>query len=480
MTMKLCISATFLDSLYHGQGNHGPEWPPSPHRLYQALLAGAARAGQMNDDSFRWLESLEPPAIHAPEAELAVQRSIFVPNNDADANKKFERQNRLAEKRLSPTRMVNDNRTVHYVWNIAAEDETYAQNICEAARCMSALGWGIDLVAGDGRICKAAELSECSGVRWLPNDHGANTLRTPILGTLDDLSLVHESFLNRMSGKVFTQQRRPSVFREVQYASNQSPVRPVACFRLWDTAGEVELKGGFSQYRALHVANWVRHIACKEAKASDVDFPGGSSVFVAGHAHETADPSKTPQRFSYLPLPTIGHEHADGRIRRVMIAEPLGGNGRFVEWATRAMHAETLYEKKNGEQEARATLVNASRDSVFSHYQASSRKFVSVTPVILPGRDDRRYAKAAKLLLKAMAHVGMPPDEFLADFYLQKAPFAPGALHPREYKRTDYLRGLPGFHARLELKKELPGPLAIGAGRHLGLGLFIPESSDAR
>ncbi|MER3462825.1 MAG: type I-U CRISPR-associated protein Cas5/Cas6, partial [Armatimonadota bacterium] len=42
MTRHLCISVTPLDDLFHGKGDDDePEWPPSPMRLFQALVAGS-------------------------------------------------------------------------------------------------------------------------------------------------------------------------------------------------------------------------------------------------------------------------------------------------------------------------------------------------------------------------------------------------------------------------------------------------------
>ncbi len=40
MIRYLCISATFLDGRFHGRRDGGEsEWPPSPLRLFQALVA---------------------------------------------------------------------------------------------------------------------------------------------------------------------------------------------------------------------------------------------------------------------------------------------------------------------------------------------------------------------------------------------------------------------------------------------------------
>ena len=43
MPAHLCLSVTFLDGEFHGRRDGGEsEWPPSPLRLFQALVATAA------------------------------------------------------------------------------------------------------------------------------------------------------------------------------------------------------------------------------------------------------------------------------------------------------------------------------------------------------------------------------------------------------------------------------------------------------
>ena len=45
----LVLTVRFLDDRYHGLLDRGgpPEWPPSPFRLFQALVAGVARRGEL-------------------------------------------------------------------------------------------------------------------------------------------------------------------------------------------------------------------------------------------------------------------------------------------------------------------------------------------------------------------------------------------------------------------------------------------------
>src|SRR5438445_9753880 len=71
----LCITVRWFDDRYHGKDADGePEWPPSPLRLFQALLAAAYRRYGETDSflaSFRWLqnEAMPAPVIVAPRAQ---------------------------------------------------------------------------------------------------------------------------------------------------------------------------------------------------------------------------------------------------------------------------------------------------------------------------------------------------------------------------------------------------------------------------
>src|SRR5947209_4147283 len=86
----LCISTRFLSSTYHGRIDAGePEWPPSPLRLFQSLVAVAANGGGCAlpsgvDIALRWLERQRPPTIIAPPAVRGAGHRLSVPNNAMD------------------------------------------------------------------------------------------------------------------------------------------------------------------------------------------------------------------------------------------------------------------------------------------------------------------------------------------------------------------------------------------------------------
>jgi CRISPR-associated protein Csb2 len=468
MTRYLCISATFLDPYFHGKGDEKPEWPPSPMRLFQALIAGT-RAGCREKEwttekaaAFRWLEQQPAPVIVAPIARETIGFTLFVPNNDGD--KKFKREERLTSKVVHPYALC-DGDTVYYLWPIADDEwpgvQTYVDEICRAARHLLALGWGIDQVVGNGCVLAEADATALSGQRWQPTSlhrPDAPTWRIPTDGTLDDLERAHQAYLNRIA----TKQYRAQVTRyyTVEYR-HTLPLRPYAAFELPDGLA-------FRQENTAKVAAMLRSLASRFAQKDTHVFPGGSEVYVSGHAGKEI---QTPPRFSYLPLPSIGHVHADGMIRRLLIAEPFGGDGCHARWAQQRLRGARLQDEDGEDRGILLDLWRAASKGIVARYVGESDAWTTVTPVILPGYDDGKHAKAEKLVFAAVEQAGLP-REAIREVVIRKAPFWPGSQHPRQYFLPNYLRGLPGWHVRLVFGDALSGPLAIGAGRHIGLGLF--------
>lgn len=158
MSESLCISVTFLDPRYHGRGDGGaPEWPPSPMRLFQAMVAGN---GQMLDPgsdiylALRWLETQPPPTVVAPPGKVGTACPLYVPNNAMDLVAKSwgrgKHEASIAEHRtlktVRPTHLRGGD-TVHYLWPIAfTADAPPEAPLARAVENMVALGWGIDLV----------------------------------------------------------------------------------------------------------------------------------------------------------------------------------------------------------------------------------------------------------------------------------------------------------------------------------------------
>jgi len=486
VTRYLCISVTLLDPLFHGKGDDdAPEWPPSPMRLFQALVAGSHAAcrnadwSEANAEAYRWLEQRKPPIIIGPFARPAAAYTLFVPNNDAD--KKFERQERLTEKTVRPHCIVKGGRkALHYVWAIAEDEWVQAQShvelLCAEARHLTTLGWGVDQAVAQGRVLDSAEVGALAGQRWRPWDApfaGSPSLRVPERGSLDDLERAYEAFRSRLSMKLPPNAREPRVFgTRVYLPAAELPPRPRVAFEFPEA---VALRAE----DVAKVAAMVRSLACRLAKEDEEThaFPGGTEVYVAGHVKQGTD--VTPPRFSYLPLPSIGHEHSDGMIRRLLIAEPFGGDGVHARWAAQRLRNAALQDEQGNERGILLDLWRRSSRRVVDLYVRESRCWHSVTPVVLPGFDDGKQVKAERLFLKVVAQAGIP-IEAVESFTLRKAPFWPGATHPRHYFVPEYMRQFSKWHVAVRFREPIPGPLALGVGRHAGLGLFAVRDDAAK
>ncbi len=227
----------------------------------------------------------------------------------------------------------------------------------------------------------------------------------------------------------------------------------------------------FPAIRAVAVAGMVRRLTGKIARQtghcdSDVDLDEWVNEYVMGHGEYDG----LRPRFSYLPLPTIRPPNVLGDIRRVIIAEPPGASGVHAAWASRTLRGQILISEQKREE---ALLMAGSSDGVLRQYVAESDTWATVTPMVLPGSDDGRFAKAEKLFAKALGHAGYS-TEALADFEFRNVSFWPGGELALQFQRPDYLKNnhWSVYHARVRWRQPMNGPLAIGAGRHCGLGIF--------
>jgi CRISPR-associated protein Csb2 len=484
----LLLTVHWLDDRYHGllAPEGPPEWPPSPYRLFQALVAGVARRGELDSalgESLAWLQTLEPPIIITPRSRSGHVITRFVPNNDAD--KKFDRRSRLTDKTFRPTLML-DPPVVYYVWRVDRCDLETEKRIREAARSLTTFGWGIDMAYADARLIGSDKIKELFGVRWYPRRgvlQDSGLLRVPVLdpdtqeNTLSDLKRAHQSALARIEhGKPLNTVEKPKVFDRVFYESKERLLgRPHILFELRRDDGAFL---AYPQNRLIHVAGMVRHLAIQAMTQSPPEDVDGDWVetYVAGHAR--ADTMEHRQ-FSYLPLPSIGLAHTDPAVRRVMIAAPLGDD-RFLQHLAMRLAGRQLRATLETKLDHPPTLERVRNAKVVAFYIAPSNVWASVTPVILPGHDDHKPDKTRKLIERALEQSGI---EQRCEFEWSTLSQFPKSLsahkydrdrRPTGYIRPDHLLTQTCVHLKLRFGDdiEVPGPLTIGAGRHCGFGVF--------
>jgi CRISPR-associated protein Csb2 len=155
-----------------------------------------------------------------------------------------------------------------------------------------------------------------------------------------------------------------------------------------------------------------------------------------------------------------------------MVAELNDSAESYLQWVRQMLPGQFLTDDKTGERKAMLTPLTDS-DWVLQQYTGSSDTWATVTPMVLPGSDDGKFTKAEKLFFKALGHAGYS-RETVAELEFRNVSFWPGGDLVLKFHRPDYLERncWSVYNVRLRWRHVVRGPIALGAGRHCGLGIF--------
>ncbi len=493
MAKSLLISVRFHDDRYHGQADRfdgADGWPPSPARLFQALVAGAARGASLSREdkcALKWLERLDPPRIAAPPARRGRSVKLFVPNNDLDAKGGDPaRVSEIRDGKHWRACFFKSNEPVVYAWDFD-DNISQAEHVCGIAQGLYQLGRGIDMAWALARVLDQGEaqaaLAAHSGVLRKPG--GAGEISVPKRGTL--ASLVDRYNHNRARFRcstvgiaqarkqLFRQPPRPS-FRHVGY---DAPPR-----RLY-----FELRGerGFSPLplaAAFAVMTGLREAAVQRLQAA---LPEQAELFERLIVGRGAGSMDLAQRVRLMPIPSIGHLHTDPSIRRIMVEIPTECPIRRddLKWALAGL--EPCNPKTGTAWPGRMTSTDDSR--MASRFMRSAHVFRSMTPVALPSARRRRIGseptgnkvgserlreetRAAGAVVNALRHAGMSIRP--SAIRVQREPFQRRGVRAEHFAAGSRFSQHELWHVELRFPETLAGPLVIGNGRFCGLGLMVP------
>ncbi|HLI13803.1 MAG TPA: type I-U CRISPR-associated protein Csb2 [Alphaproteobacteria bacterium] len=502
MARALLISVRFHDDRYHGSG----DWPPSPARLFQALVAGAARGGKLSDEvvkALKWLEGVDAPIIAAPSAYAGRPFKNFVPNNDLDAvGGDLARIGKIRTAKNIRPYLFNAAVPLIYAWTFedGADAERHARTICQIADELYQLGRGVDMAWAFGEILTdeteaEARLRAHGGVRWSPNGSGdGEALLCPHPGSLASLTERFNKTRGRFKkigqGKkaslLFVQAPKPN-FKPVPYNSPSTfllfDIRKGGAFAPQPFDRIVALE---EKIRDLAVARLKASTWCREDPKREIWI---DKIFVGRNANE-ADKAR---RIRITPLPSIGHAQAERSIRRLLVTVPPDCpiSTGDVAWAISGLAIGS--DKETGEI---IELVPAADRTMLKHYgvedTASARLWRTVTPAALPERAARRRidprrmreeakggterarenAAAAAAVRQALRHVGT--DARAQAIRVQREPFEGKGRRAEAFAKGTRFAKERLWHVEVDFAQVIRGPLLIGDGRYLGLGLMAP------
>lgn len=451
-----------------GSGVLDGEWPPTPARLFSAFVAADGtrdRCTLKGSDAALALLMGTPLILGDPECAQSAIISRFVPVN---ANQKGTVQNypaREAQAVRPGTRVSLRTPHVSFVWPLCSPTRAELESLRYRAARIPYLGCADSPVRVRVVAWPGGSWSGEAAEGWVPTPDGAAgamALGVADEGFLERLDLAFDEFTAGSH-----RQRSWIATPKAWYRRTDGKLREPRPTALW-----IRFGSRASGRRVVAVAETMR--AAVMSKYQELVGPAVAlPTVLTGH---DPDPQGGFEVCRWLPLPYSGSEHADGRLLGACIWVPPGTDPAVVALIRLALarvsrlsrsdgiNLEVLPfdERPPGRQELPWSL-NPDR------WSRPSRRWVSVTPVVY----ERRVKRLALTdLAQWCAFAGLPAPIAFGE---QRVGFVPGAvaLHPSEAFRGPHYRR-PYAHMWLEFADPVPGPVALGRGRHFGLGLMAP------
>ena len=455
-----------------------PEWPPHPDRVFMALVA--AHFETDGEDAERealvWLEEQDPPAMWCTEATERDATTTYVPVNDTSLSRQVQGrasspnqvkaglqllpEYRTRQPRQFPVAIPYDP-TVYLVWP-ADPSQSVRKGLESLCGKVVRVGHSASLVQTWVEDAPPTpNLVPTEGLTHHP-------LRVPGPGRLDHLIGQYQS------------ERRPERSRWTAYGQAQPPIHPAEPHSVFhDRLLVMRVVDGkpLGLESTLILAERLRHAVVRHC-------PQPVPEWISGHT-SNGQPLQHPH-MAFLPLPHVGHQHADGHLLGFALAVPnhiepteVGRCFNPVVGFTEEGTLQRLHLYDGGyfdwwlEQERRESPPVALRSSVWTR---SARRWATVTPVVFDRhpKGQGKEHQAETMVQEACERIGLPSP---LDVVLSQVSLHLGAPHSRAFpylrRKSDSGR-LQHLHAVVTFAEPVRGPVILGAGRYRGYGLCRP------
>ena len=468
----IAIEVEFLHGTYRGASAEdlalagdaasSPEWPPSPARLYSALVAGGGtgegtRRGADGVTGLNLLEGKAPTIFAASSADreqVSLRRRYAIVDDSTEGSV----QNypaRTAQEVRPGARIVLARPTVRFEW----PDVTPTREELGALRFRAARIGYLGCSDSPVRVTVMTEPATPNVPAWRPDPSGNVMLPVPYEGYLDRLDAAFEAW---SGGQPV---RRAWIRNRVEGYADPDASREV----LGPGYHAVWLRFDRPiRYRLVRVVAETLRAAVLE----HIDHAAGSSDTVPPvvHGHGELD-----DHAYWVPLPWVGGVHADGRIMGAGILLP-SAVGEETLGQVREAVARLKVLARPGVFRTDVWLFDGSQRPWSTHparWRGPSRRWVSAFPVVQerftdgpPNPDD---------LTAWCRFAGLPEGVSVVEVRSVSVPILTGSqgLAARDVRRRPDDRR-PFGHIEITFDAEVIGPLVIGSMRHFGLGLMAP------
>lgn len=529
------------------------EWPPHPARFFSALVAALHDRDPVDNAeraALLWLERQNAPQL---DVDLAVGenvgrrevRAVFVPVNDVTLVGDPERK--LRETRRKLAELEGEEQTVEVAAKIkmirkSVENEKKnlakvitAQQIAPANPSKEDLKRGTGLLP-DRRnrqertfpvvvpertsfafLWQNAEPSEhldalrrlCDRVTRL--GHSSSLVRCAIVERSIEATLVPQEggeHVLRIVGPGQLERLEQAYERHQAVDARVLPARP-------QRYGE-PVDHDLHMPRSVFTEDWIvlervggqRPLASRGGdlamalRRALIEIHGKEDLPSMLSGHDGSGERSTKPHLAFVPLPWVGHEHADGSVQGLALVLPrsIGAADRerllrlLARWEAERGDPDDEYAVNLGtpaglgrpiQVRFRRTEVPSKATLKTARWCGSSRHFVTATPIALDrhpgnlrssvaGTAHKAAEEAEASIADACERIGLPRP---CSVSISLSPLLPGAQHVRQFSpwppRSDRTRRAR-VHAEIVFSETVRGPVLVGAGRFFGLGLCLP------
>lgn len=459
-----------------------PDWPPQPDRVFSALVAAWGTHGEPPHEkaALEWLEQQPTPVIEASEADARRVGTSFVPPNDPSGKSESLPSRRKRQPRMFPA-AIPHRPSVRFNWTIEPEphtleslqalatDTAYVGHSASVVRCRFLLAAQPDTMLVPVPPVRGVYPGRLEELR-----HSYGIGERPRLG--QSISVAPDTTHRVFSRSVFSDQ-----WTLLEDAGGQCP----------------DLRATAPVARRLRDALMSRYGSAGLAVPE----------LISGHQPD-GTPSAAPH-LAIIPMADVGSYYSEGRLMGLALVLPreageqrlsaerdwLAGlqdmDGRIAQWRR---FDQLLGEITHldfgtcGVWRISRTIETSKRSLHPTRYLRTSTRWASVTPIVLDRFPKTKTAaerdeEVAAIIRSACANIGLPEPQSVRICKHAAVKGAPSA-YPSGNAPAWTGWTLPGFlanrmliHAVIDFPEAVQGPIILGAGRYLGLGLCIGEQA---
>ena len=465
----LAVSVEFLHGTFRGDpdgtANTGHltrgEWPPSPARLFAALVAadGTRQKCRVTDgEELAWFERLPPPAIHAhPRPWHQSLQPRYVVRHEGTASKSTHQEyvGRFGALNRAGVRVSPRDPYVIYLWNVEPPPALTVEALRRRAARVGYLGASDSPV----RLRVTTRMPDTRNGAFIPDRRGDAVIDVAEPGDLKVLDRMYDEWSER--GASVSRRQFPALRHGVAYRAPGS----AAPVDRGEVVAWLRLGPAVSGRRVSAVTGLF-----KEAILSRYQSIHGEPPAIL-HGHGFGESGYEIAR--YLALPDVGFRWSHGRIHGLALWLPPGCDSTARQMARDAAFGIRRLTGRGvdvsvapRDQEARPRAAHPDR------WLRRSRGWATAFPAIHERRRTLDLAEVARWC----RHAGLPEPVAVRS---ARTPLVVGAvdLAPVEVNRPGR-PALPYSHVELRFAQPVSGPVVLGSGRQRGFGLCVPVDED--